>query len=269
LELDRDVPLADFFCTSLARIPDLVRKVAWAAPERFGRTRPHGVLILRLSAVRRGELVPLAGHPLPVLGRIAVPGEEPDADLAEDAPPPARAPYLAICLVARPAPREPVQMLSAYVHPCASSDRLLLVDSDLERQTLAQLLNVQSWLLRKREVVVTIEKPLEDLGAALVEGVPPRGPIIPDFIVTSRAGGEAMERRLIVETMGLSGAAYRERKLRMHPFMSRAVGGAQVVEHDFHEPAGREQRWRDEKFWRDVRWSLTGSGAALNAGLAA
>jgi hypothetical protein len=111
-ELDRNVPLADFFCTSLAKILDLVRKVAWAAPDRFGRTRPHGVVIPRLGAVRRGELVPLAGPPLRVLGRIAVPGEEPDADLAEDAPPPARGAYLAICLLARPAPREPVQVLT-------------------------------------------------------------------------------------------------------------------------------------------------------------
>jgi hypothetical protein len=142
--------------------------------ERFARTRPLGVLVLRLSAVRRGELVPLAGPPLPVPGRIAVPSEEPDADLAEDAPPPARAPFLAICLVAQPAPREPVQILSAYVHPCASNDRLLLVDSDLERHTLVQLLSMQSWLLRKRDVIATIEKPLEDLGAALVEGEPPR-----------------------------------------------------------------------------------------------
>jgi hypothetical protein len=261
LELDRNVPLADFFCTSLAKTPDLVRKVGWAVPDRFGRTRPHGVVILRLSAVRRGELVPLAGPPLPVLGRIAVPGEEPHADLAEDAPPPARAPYLAICLVARPALREPVQILSAYVHPCASNDRLLLVDSDLERQTLAQLQSVQSWLLRKRGFAVTIEKPLEDLGVALGDGVPPRGPIIPDFIVTGRAPGEVMERGLIIETMGLAGVAYRERKLRMHPFMSRAVEGAPVVEHDFHEPAGKQQRWRDERFWREVRWGLTGTEA--------
>ena len=144
-----------------------------------------------------------------------------------------------------------MQVLSAYVHPCASNERLLLVDSDIARQqTLAQQLSAQSWLLvtdAQRGIAVTIEKPHEDLEAALVEGVPPRGPTIPDFIVTGRAAALATERCVIVET-GLVGVAYRERKLRIHRSMSQAVDGAPVVKHDFHEPGERKQRWQDEKF---------------------
>ena len=41
--------------------------------------------VLRPAAARHGEWVPLKG-PLLVLGRIAVPGEEPSADLAKGAP---------------------------------------------------------------------------------------------------------------------------------------------------------------------------------------
>ena len=28
--------------------------------------------------------------------------------------------------------------------------------------------------------------------------------------------------------------------------------------HDFHEPPGRAQAWRDSRFWREMRWILTG-----------
>lgn len=211
LELDRDVPVADYFCASLAGIPELVRKIAWAPPDRFPHTRAHGLLVLRLSAVRSGELVPLAGPLLPVVGRIAVPGEEPIADLTEDAPPPARAPYLAICLLARPAPREPVRVMSAYVHPCASHDRLMLVDSDLERQTLAQLLSLRAWLGRKRDVVVTLDKPLGTSGrprrkARRPEGQSSRTSSCPRHGRTGTSGGGLLWRRWGLRTRGIGNA---------------------------------------------------------------
>lgn len=250
--------MADFFATSLARIPDLVEKIAYAPKERFPFTRPHGLIVLRLAAVRPGELVPLTGPPIPVVGRIAVPGEEPEEDTAGDRnnSPHARAPYLAIGLLARPGLREPVRTLSAYVHPCASNDRLMLVDSNLERQTLEQLLTVQSWLLRKKGMSVTIAKPLEDMSTAIASGQPESRPVVmPDFVVTGQIAG-AETRTVAVETKGFSDEGYRERKARMYPLMSAAIGDGPVVSHDFHRPPATSQRSRDEWFWHELRRAL-------------
>ena len=58
--------------------------------------------------------------------------------------------------------------------------------------------------------------------------------------------------------MGFADEGYRARKARLHPIMSAALGGAPVVPHDFHVPAHWTQAWRDNKFWRDARWALTG-----------
>ena len=67
---------------------------------------------------------------------------------------------------------------------------------------------------------------------------------------------------VIVETMGYADASYRGRKERVHTAMSAALGGAPVVQHDFHLPPGWDQDRRDARFWREVRWAVTGPEAA-------
>ena len=57
--------------------------------------------------------------------------------------------------------------------------------------------------------------------------------------------------------MGFADPDYRERKKRSHALMSLAVGGAPVIMHDFHEPAGRLPPDRDREFWRAMRWQLS------------
>ncbi len=49
--------------------------------------------------------------------------------------------------------------------------------------------------------------------------------------------------------MGFADDAYRDRKHRTHGLMSRILGGAPVVEHDFWSPAGIVQGQRDRQFW--------------------
>lgn len=254
--VDRGMPLSDVLCVSLAGLPALMEKIATARPDTFPRTRPHGLLLLRLADARAGELVALNGHALPVVGRVAVFGEAPEDE--PDAPG-ARAPYLALCLVARPAPNDPVQICAAYAHPCASADRLLLVDSDLERATLNLLLAFRARMARSG-LAVGITKPLQDLAPPREAGAPAGPPLIPDFVVTAgSAGGEV--RRAVVETMGYRDAGYRERKLRLHPQMQAAVGAAAVIEHDFHQPAHWRQDWRDNRLGRELWKVLAGANA--------
>jgi hypothetical protein len=256
ISVDRGVRLSDVLCVSLARLPVLIDAITTAPTERFARTRPHGLFLVRLADVRGQELITLSGHVLPVLGRVAVFGEAPEDELD---PPGVRAPSLALCLLARPSPLEPVQVCSAYVHPCASSDRVMLVDSDLERRTLARLLSFQSRMWSEHAAITKIEKPLDDLGPRCGGSRPTRPPLIPDFVVSVRDRfGD--ERRLVVETMSYADSSYRERKERLHPLMRDALGAETVIAHDFHMPEHWRQEWRDNKLSRDLWKQLVTEG---------
>src|SRR5208283_2421267 len=138
VNLDFKASLRHFMCTSVAMMPVLIERLEQVRPGRFVHNRPHGILIVRLAGIAEGELFPLAGDPIAVRGRVAVFGENPERRGAASLRPP-----LAACVVARAAADEAVGVLSAYVHPCASRGHMLLIDSDYERQTLAQLRSVQ------------------------------------------------------------------------------------------------------------------------------
>ena len=260
IEIDEGVMLPDFLRTSPARLHELVAAIEAAPPGRFRRTRPHGVLIVRLASVRAGVLQPISGEAIPVRGRVAVFGESAEArpgDMAERA---ARAPYLAACVVGRARVDGPVEVLSAYAHPCAGEKHLMLVDSDMERRSLAQLRSVQKWLGREKRVGVTIEKPMFDIGPVDNPGIDPRPPCIPDFIVRA-FGRDGVDRTVIGETMGFAHEGYREGKKRSHRAMIEALAGAPLAAHDFHYPEAQRQKDRDDSFWREVRWALTGTEA--------
>ena len=141
----------------------LIERLEQVRQGRFVHNRPHGILILRLAGVAEGNLFPLKGDAIPLRGWIAVFAERPQGCRAASV----RPPYLAACVIGRPAIEAPVEVLSAYVHPCASLDHVLLMDGDCERQTLAQLRSVQSWPRRKRGVLTAIEKPMFDLRPVL------------------------------------------------------------------------------------------------------
>jgi len=102
---------------------------------------------------------------------------------------------------------------------------------------------------------VGIEKPLFDMGPVVPTDAMPRPPLIPDFVLRAGAEGEAV-RTVVAETMGFADQDYRTRKALMHPLMSAVLGGAAVVEHDFHHPQASPQMQRDKTFWLGVRWAL-------------
>ncbi len=260
ISIDRGVRMADAFCMSLAKLPVLMEQIAQAPADRYRFTRPHGLLLIRMKEVLSGRLRTLNGEEFPVVGRLAVFGERPEDEPgpAEDA----RSPYIALCIVARPTPIDPVQIVSAYVHPCAAMQRVMLVDSDYERQTLAVLLQFQRQMARRHQAAVIIEKSMESIGPETDASGTPCPPLIPDFIVTARYrdGGA---RRAVVETMGYADEGYRERKLRLHPEMQRAAGAAAaVIEHDFQLPGHWRQDWRDNRFRRALWQGLGPQGEA-------
>ena len=254
VEIDAGVPLTEFFCTNLTKLGAMIARIDGAPSERFKHTRPHGILIVRVRAVGEGVLEPMAGPPIPVLGRLAAFGESAEGPVARSRPV-VRAPYLAACVLGPATLGGPVKALSAYAHPIAADAHLMLVDSDMERRTLGQLRSLQSWLARKKNTPVSIEKPLFDIGPDTGPEVQPRPPCIPDFVVRSGAA------TAIVETMGFADAGYRNRKVRVHAALTAALAEAPVVLHDFHEPPGRAQDWRDSRFWRELRGTLTGPEA--------
>ncbi len=260
VQIDAGVSLPAFLCTSPAKLGGLLDRIAATSADRFPRSRPHGVLIARVEGAGGGALRTLAGDAVPVRGRIAVFGERPGTARETPAERAARAPYLAACVLGRAAPDAPAEVLSAYLHPCVSERHLMLVDSDLERQTFLQLRGVQAWLGKQNLARVAIEQPLfdiwpEDQGKAEAE---PRPPCVPDFVVRSVTEDGAAHAAAI-ETMGFADAEYRARKARSHALMSRALGGAPVIMHDFHHPAEQSQADRDRVFWRAVRWRLAGA----------
>jgi hypothetical protein len=209
-----------------------------------------------------GNLVIGPDNTIAVRGRISVFGERDGNGRDTPAERAARAPYLAICLVGRPAAQLPITVLRAYVHPCRSASNLMLVDSNLERHTLDQLMRLRKWLCDKQGIRLNIEKPLFDIAGAddpEDPAIPPREPCIPDFILRAKpapAGGSAT---VLVETMGYADDVYRERKVVMHELMTQVAGGP-VVLHDFHFPGGQVQEGRDRRFWLDARWTITGPG---------
>ena len=95
-----------------------------------------------------------------------------------------------------------VHLEKAYAHPVASEKNLMLVDSNLQRQTLADLLSVCLWLYKTKGITVDIKKPLYN-GKGATEK--------PDFVLSiSTKGG--VESCLIVETMGFDDVQHEARK---------------------------------------------------------
>ena len=103
----------------------------------------------------------------------------------------ARFPLLVVCVL-RDLPAHGVVAYSAYAHPVASEDHRMLVDSDLERLTLLDLLSVCKWLQDEKRILVEIDKPLHAW-----QGTGER----PDFVLTveSKTG---LLSHLVIETTG-------------------------------------------------------------------
>ncbi|MGC9272157.1 hypothetical protein, partial [Acidiphilium sp.] len=216
------------------------------------KSRPHGIFITAARSISEGLIEPMEGISLPVIGRLAIFGEIEGHGRIQDGAA-RRPPYLVAALVARPDKDSPAAILRAYAHPVASRSHLLLLDSDNERLTLRNLIDLQGWLAKARNVLMTIEKPQFDLGPEFDPTAPDasadaRPPIIPDFVVRAKAASGAAAT-VIVETMGYDDDRYLDRKRMVHPLMRAALGGAPII---LHHPrrAGSGVTPEDKEFKR-------------------
>jgi len=118
----------------------------------------------------------------------------------------------------------------------------MLVDSNFERRTFAELRRLQQFLSARQGIRMEIEKPMLDIGTGEDledQRIAAREPCIPDFVLRTDPGG-AGAATVIIETMGFPSESYRGRKEVMHKTMTRVLS-APVLIHDFHFPSVQTQ----------------------------
>jgi hypothetical protein len=261
IELDDGLPLSRLLCTYSPALSEFMDKVGNATARQFKNTRPHGIFLSVISGVADGQLLVTQELAVPVRGKLSVFGERDGHRRETAAERSARAPYLAACLVARPKQSDPVCVMKAYVHPCVSARDLMLVDSNYERRTLAELKRLLQFLASRQGIHMRIEKPMMDVKESFDLDDPrvaAREPCIPDFILRINSVPDGGTPAVIVETMGFGNDTYRSRKAATHEIMARILN-APVLTHDFHFPESHSQTERDRRFWLSTRRAIIGS----------
>jgi hypothetical protein len=260
IEIDDNLHLSRFLCTYAPALPEFMAKVGAAPARQFKNTRPHGIFLTVINGVADGQLLVSEDLVVPVRGKISMFGERDGHSRETMAERSARAPYFATCLIARPKEADPVCVMKAYVHPCASSRDLMLVDSNYERQTLAELRRLQQFLSHKQSIRMVIEKPMLEIRSGDDFDDPAsaaREPCIPDFILRTDGVPDGGAPIVVIETMGFASETYRSRKADTHEIMANTMKAPLVI-HDFHFPVAQTQVERDRRFWLTVRWAVTG-----------
>lgn len=224
--------LSEFFITDRN---DMVRLCAKLQEQRkrFGKCAPHGVLLCVVDG-RKGDELLCYKRPRLDCGNASIsifaePSTVRDKERVGN-----RGPYLAICLIGEKGRDGTMGVIRAYLHPCLAPGKLFPVDSGLERNAFLTLQSIMTELSRRLHTNCMIQKPVFDVGVPtdLLNSRARRPVCIPDFIlhVTSKEWICIQERQAVVEVMGYHDTAYRERKTRVHPLMSAALGGAKVFE---------------------------------------
>lgn len=257
LPLEDTLKLSSALCTFRPGLDELIERISAMPEASFRNTcNPHGLLIDVARSASKGVIDMVQGEPLAVAGEISIFGER---DSREGGPGLAatRGPYLVAALVGRRSPRGRVGVIRAYMHPCMFENWLFPVDSNLERQTMLQLVGTGRWFRDRRALTLAIRKPLFDMAEPVPslpgEEVTAHEPILPDFLLD--VGEGAANRRVVIETMGYAHATYRMRKQRLRAEMER-LARAPLVEHDFHFPIDLSQQQRDAAFTKLLRQTL-------------
>jgi hypothetical protein len=210
--------------------------------------RPYGLFLETFDRIENNTLYPTRPDrkPIRVEGSLHIFGEGKELR---------RPPYLVIGLLSQPDRHaKKVELIKAYAHPCVAWNRLMLVDSRLERETLKLLIACRD-RLAPQGIKVSIEKPLFDAGPPETDNA--REVCIPDFLLRAR-GPKYDQRIVVVETMGYDDAKYRERKRRMRPLFEQIGPGPHpvpVIEHDRYLP-NKTQGAIDAEFCEKVCMSL-------------
>uniref|UniRef100_A0A9E8CMG5 DUF1173 domain-containing protein n=1 Tax=Bosea sp. NBC_00436 TaxID=2969620 RepID=A0A9E8CMG5_9HYPH len=251
IDIARGVPLSEWLALSLGEFQSLKRRIGAERADWDG-ARPHGIFVCTFDKIENGWLIPGKPEipPIRIEGTLSIFGERNDAFSP---------PYLVIGLVTKDAPEaDEAVVVRAYAHPCVEWSRLTLVDSQLERETLDEIVSCRDWISQRFGIAMTITKPLFDVGQP-VEDSGPRELCLPDFVI--HATGQGVHHpTTIVETMGYSDVNYRDRKKRLRPLfeeVSRRPGEkpTPIVEHDRFRTDTRVDP--DRRFWLELRWAVT------------
>lgn len=216
-----------------------------------GWKRPHGIFIETFDRIENKILYPRKANlkPIPITGRLSVFGEGKTFQ---------RPPYLVIGLLSHPhRTSNSFELCDVYAHPCVAWDRLTLVDSQLERETLSLLMTCRDWLSQQCGITITIKKPLFDVGAPEDEAA--RELCLPDFVLNCKGDG-VLHPTVVIETMGYNTPVYRQRKQRMRPLFERIERGpypVPVIEHDRFLPEMTAEE-ADHKFCQSVCKTIAG-----------
>jgi len=213
--------------------------------------RPHGLFIEAFNRIEDNVLYPTkeGQEPIPVTGQLAIFGESGTM---------CRPPYMVIGVLGYPT-REAhkVELINAYAHPCVAWDRLIPVDSQLERETFGLLVSCRDWLLTNHNIKMTIEKPLFDIKSEKTSDL--QALCKPDFILRCQNGGKTLQKLVVIETMGYDVADYRERKTRMRPLFEHIYNNhhpVPIIEHDRFKPMSPKEA--DSAFKHDVCRTIIG-----------
>lgn len=217
--------------------------------KRFGKCAPHGVLICVVDG-RKGDALLCYKRPRldcasASISIFAEPSTVRDKERVGN-----RGPYLAICLIGEKGKDGAMGVIRAYLHPCLAAGKLFPVDSTFERDTTWLLRSTISELSYHLHTNIVIEKPVFDVigPQKLLKSAVMRPVCIPDFVIRVAEKEELgiVAREAIIETMGYTDIVYRERKKRIHPQMSAALGGAEVFEFDPTRGTHEKVRLKDQ-----------------------
>lgn len=244
--LDRGQPLSRWLATSFTEYLDLRRRLDEQDTDWY-HGRPHGFYIDTFARIEDQTLYKHEKRQKPFItvdGRLYTYGGYE----------PARSPYLAICLVAKPQPNRKPRVMRAYAHPCLNSTNWALVDSAIEKDTLREILGCKRYL-GQRDIELTVLKPLSDVGP---QSVTERPVCIPDFVVTA-TGSDCLAPTVVVETIGIKSASYDSRKELMKEWHEQVFSTKEYPKTPIvrHERAGITSdsaiAASDDKFWQRLR----------------
>lgn len=164
---------------------------------------PQGFVLLFSKGHKANEIFLTNGESISIANRVQSPAVRGN---------PVHGPFLTMIVVGKYPEARGYSLLRAYAQPIYNGRLFVPVDSQLERDALRDLLEVQRRLHRE-DVDVAVRKPIFDSQT-------PAGNCRPDFILEARSRRTGEIKTLVIEVMGFENDTYRASKSVTHPRMS-------------------------------------------------
>jgi len=234
-------------CELVSEKPTTLRSmIASKAPGWPTGSRPHGFLCTRVEGFAEGSIdFGRTHYKRKMENKPHVFGECREVMTG---------PYIALISYACRTPNDTLyEPYGCFAQPCVASDDCAPVDSTFEKRTLEYLMSVQKSERRAAGVRFNIVKPLFDISVRMEDG----GEQFcrPDFILEVLGNDGRIERKIVVETMGVQDDDYEASKKNTHPRMRRIDGASILVKHVVTETPP-ELTSNDKTFFRRLYVAL-------------